>query len=76
MADPTEAKHEYGVRLVDWEELPRAHAIVAAVAHRAFKSRPVEDFAAKLVDGGVFADVKAQAHLAALADLGFSVWRL
>ena len=29
-----EAIHEYGVTLTPWAELPRADAIVAAVAHR------------------------------------------
>ena len=36
-ADAEEAMHEYGVRLVRWDDLPRADAIVAAVAHREFR---------------------------------------
>ena len=32
VALPDEAKHEYGVELIQWEHLPKANAIVAAVA--------------------------------------------
>jgi UDP-N-acetyl-D-galactosamine dehydrogenase len=34
IGDPAQAQHEYGVTLTPWERLPRASAIVAAVAHR------------------------------------------
>ena len=40
VADPVEAMHEYGVMLVPWDELPRADAIVSAVAHREFEHLP------------------------------------
>src|SRR5216117_833232 len=40
VANSDEAMHEYGVKLTPWHELPRAHAIVAAVAHAAFRQRP------------------------------------
>ena len=45
LADAQEAMHEYGVALRSWDELPRASAIVAAVAHDEFKRRPIDDFA-------------------------------
>jgi len=76
IASPAEALHEYGVRLVDWRDLPRAGAIVAAVAHRAFAERSVDDYAGKLAPGGVFIDVKGQADAAALRERGIDVWRL
>jgi UDP-N-acetyl-D-glucosamine/UDP-N-acetyl-D-galactosamine dehydrogenase len=71
-----EAMHEYGVPLVSWDALPRADAIVAAVAHREFAEMTAEDFGRKLVDGGVFIDVKAAFDDAALRRAGFVVWRL
>ena len=37
VADPEEAQREYGVELEPWDALPRASAIVAAVAHREFR---------------------------------------
>ncbi len=76
IADVAEARHEYGVDLVDWDALPRAHAIVAAVAHREFRERPLADFAGKLEKGGLYVDVKCQADAAALRALGVNVWRL
>lgn len=74
--DIDEAAHEYGVRLVGWEELPRADAIVAAVSHREFLNLGIEDFTKKLVKGGVFIDVKAAFDATQLRAAGISVWRL
>ena len=41
---PHEARHEYGIELESWDALPRARAIVAAVAHSDFKRRPTDDY--------------------------------
>ena len=75
-ADADEAMHEYGVRLLAWGDLPRADAIVAAVAHRRFLELDVEDFARKLIKGGAFVDVKAMFDAARLRAAGIGVWRL
>ncbi|MBK1612261.1 GDP-mannose dehydrogenase [Rubrivivax gelatinosus] len=75
-ADPEEAMHEYGVRLVSYEDLPRADAIVAAVAHREYAELSVEDLCKKLVKGGAFIDVKAAFETKALEAAGCRVWRL
>ena len=76
VAAPAEARHEYGVDLVAWDELPRASAIVSAVAHQALLERPVDHFVAKLRPGGVYADVKCTANAQVLQAQGFTVWRL
>jgi UDP-N-acetyl-D-galactosamine dehydrogenase len=76
VADAKEALHEYGVELVPWDRLPKAAAIVAAVAHRAFKGRPVADYLDKLAPDGVVTDVKSQFDAADLASRGVTVWRL
>jgi UDP-N-acetyl-D-galactosamine dehydrogenase len=76
IADPAEALREYGVQIRAWDSLPRARAIVAAVAHREYRRRPPEDYAAKLEPGGLFVDVKCQADASALRALGLTVWRL
>jgi UDP-N-acetyl-D-glucosamine/UDP-N-acetyl-D-galactosamine dehydrogenase len=76
VASPAEALHEYGVTLTPWNELPRAHAIVAAVAHADYKRRPVDDFVAGLEPGGLYVDVKCQADPEALRQRGVDVWRL
>ena len=76
VAEVEAAKHEYDVDLVAWDELPRADAIVAAVAHKALKARSADDYANKLVPGGLYVDVKSQADASALRELGVKVWRL
>ena len=76
VAAGSEAEHEYGVKLEAWEQLPRAHAVVAAVAHRQFASIDGSKLDAKLVPGGVFADVKCHFDAQALRNRGYVVWRL
>jgi UDP-N-acetyl-D-galactosamine dehydrogenase len=76
IASEAEAEHEYGIRLTAWDRLPRAVAIVLAVAHSGFKSRPVEEYVAKIAAGGVLMDVKGQADTLALQKQGIKVWRL
>ena len=76
VADAGEAMHEYGVTLTSWDGLPRAHAVVMAVAHREFGARPVTDYVGKLEPSGLFVDVKCQADAASLRAQGVSVWRL
>ncbi|MGE5097204.1 MAG: nucleotide sugar dehydrogenase [Betaproteobacteria bacterium] len=75
-ADAAAARHEYGIELVDWENLPRAAALILAVAHDEIVARPLEDFVSKLIPGGVLVDVKSQLDAAALAAQGVEVWRL
>jgi len=75
-ADPAEALHEYGVKLVPWADLPRADAIVAAVAHREYAALSVDELGKKLAKGGAFIDVKAEFDQGALAAAGYRVWRL
>ncbi|MFM9884869.1 MAG: nucleotide sugar dehydrogenase [Burkholderiales bacterium] len=76
IADVAEAGHEYGVKLKRWEELPKSQAVIGAVAHHVFNSFDVATVTEKLVPGGVFSDVKAQADASALTARGFCVWRL
>jgi UDP-N-acetyl-D-glucosamine/UDP-N-acetyl-D-galactosamine dehydrogenase len=76
LADAEEALHEYGVTLTPWDALPRADAIVAAVAHRGFAQRPLDELVGKLAPGGIYMDVKCQANAAALRARGVQVWRL
>jgi UDP-N-acetyl-D-galactosamine dehydrogenase len=71
-----EALSEYGVRLLAWGDLPRADAIVAAVAHREYESLTIEDIGRKLIKGGAFIDVKAAFDADGLRGAGFGLWRL
>ncbi|HET7832309.1 MAG TPA: nucleotide sugar dehydrogenase [Gallionella sp.] len=76
VADAEEALEEYGVELTPWEHLPKAHAVIAAVAHRSFLECSMEELQAKIVNGGVFMDVKSRFDANALRSLGYTVWRL
>ncbi len=76
VADPADARHEYGVELVAWDDLPTSAAIVAAVGHREFKERPTADFLSKLKKDGVVIDVKSMFERSAFAAAGIAFWRL
>ncbi len=76
LASAEEAQHEYGIELVAWDQLPRASAIVGAVAHSELLGRTVDELVGKLVPDGVFVDVKCSADAAALRSRGVTVWRL
>ena len=75
-AESEEAMHEYGVQLLPWADLPRADAIVAAVAHKEFAALSMEDFGKKLVKGGTFIDVKAAFDAKMIQAAGYKLWRL
>jgi len=74
--DPDEARQEYGLELVSWEELPLADATVVCVAHRQFRDMGAEKLSRKIARGGCFIDVKSQFDQKALTAAGFCVWRL
>jgi UDP-N-acetyl-D-galactosamine dehydrogenase len=76
VAKASEAQHEYGVELVTWEQLPRAGAIVAAVAHKELVGRPLDQMVGKLLPGGVYTDVKCTVDVDAMQSQGVKVWRL
>jgi UDP-N-acetyl-D-galactosamine dehydrogenase len=75
-ADAAEALHEYGVELTSWDDLPRADAIVAAVAHREYRALGIDQIVARLADGACFVDVKAAFAERELSARGVRVWRL
>jgi len=76
LAEPGEALHEYDVGLLSWDELPKADAIVMAVAHRQYLSRPATDFLAKVKENGCFIDVMARFDRDELKAAGLRVCRL
>jgi UDP-N-acetyl-D-galactosamine dehydrogenase len=74
--DPKEAVHEYGIELAPWDALPRADALVAAVAHKQFLALSPAQLAEKVAANGCVMDVKARLDASALRAAGLSVWRL
>ena len=76
LADPAQAEHEYGIALVDWDALPRADALILAVAHKAYRARDAGDFLGKLAPAGCVLDIKGALDLDALRRAGCFCWRL
>src|SRR5262245_4680968 len=66
-AEAADAKHEYGLELAAWDELPRAEALVLAVAHSEFLKMPFDRLAEKVVPGGCVIDVKSALDREAVA---------
>ena len=75
-AKADEALHEYGVNLLPLGDLPRADAVVAAVAHREYAVLTLDQIGNHLIDGGAFIDVKAAFDSPGLLARGYRVWRL
>ena len=80
-ADPEVAKHEYGVELVPFEELPKADCIIVAVGHNAFRGMSMMQlkgmFKPELADEEkVIIDVKSLYRMDELKASGMRFWRL
>ncbi len=80
-ADPYVAKHEYGVDLVPFEELPKADCIIVAVGHNEFRSMSMMQLKALFKDGiedeeKVLVDVKSLYRMDELKASGIRFWRL
>ena len=76
IADSDECRHEYGIGLTPWAELPQASAVVAAVAHQSYKTMGLAALLGKLRPAGVFADVKSAYEPGPVREAGHVLWRL
>ena len=76
VADVAEARHEYGIELTPWDKLPKAKAIVFAVAHQAFVTQSVGRISGLMKPDGVLIDVKCAVDAQAYRAAGVDVWRL
>lgn len=76
IADPAEAEREYGVSLTAMNELKPAAAVVAAVAHKAYKSLSTERLLGLMNSNPVLIDVQGIYNRQALEKAGMRVWRL
>lgn len=76
LADPLEAEHEYGLKLVPAADLRPADAVILAVAHQAYLDAGWEGIANLLVDGCGFAyDVKGRLPRVGIPE-GITLYRL
>jgi UDP-N-acetyl-D-galactosamine dehydrogenase len=80
-ADAAVAKHEYGVDLVAWENVPKADCVIVAVGHNEFRSMSMMQlkglFKENIPDGEkVLVDVKSLYRIDELKASGMRFWRL
>ena len=80
-ADPAVAKHEYGVELVSWENIPKADCVIVAVGHNEYRSMSMMQikglFKSDIPDGEkVLIDVKSLYRMDELQASGMRFWRL
>lgn len=76
MADPQEAAHEYQVTLTDWDQLPKAQAVVLAVSHQQYRQMRAAEFGSLLASNGILMDVKSSLDRHELDQEAIPCWRL
>ncbi len=75
LADPAEAKREYGLELCEMSALRQLDGLILAVPHRGFRENGFAATLASLSPGGVFVDVKSVVD-PALIPAGITYWGL
>ena len=76
VADAGEAHHEYGIDLHPLTPLPRAEAVIVAVAHRQIRALTPATLVAAVGSGAPCLDLKGVYDRQALLDAGLVGWRL
>jgi UDP-N-acetyl-D-glucosamine/UDP-N-acetyl-D-galactosamine dehydrogenase len=59
LADTHEVEQEYGIHLVDWQELSDLDGLILAVSHRSYLETPLSQLLSCIRSGGVLMDVKS-----------------
>ena len=79
-ADADVAKQEYGVDLLDFEQLPKADCVIVAVGHNQFRSMSMMQLKSLFKEGKdeekVLIDVKSLYRMDELKASGMRFWRL
>ena len=76
IADPHAALEEYGIQLINLNEMTEVEAVIAAVAHHAIVTMDLSQFIAHIAPRTPFIDVKSAFTREHLEKYGFKVWRL
>ncbi len=74
--DPEEAQEEFGIQLTPNENLPRASAVILAVAHKMYRDWIPQEWLKLLLTQGVVTDVKNVVPAKQLEESGYLVWKL
>lgn len=80
-ADTEVAKHEYGVELIPWEDVPKADCVIIAVGHNEYRNMSVMQLKGLFKDDikdeeKVLIDVKSLYRMDELKASGMRFWRL
>lgn len=76
VVDPIDVRGQCGLKLHDWDELPRADALVLAVAHRKLVDLPPAALLQKIARNGCLVDVKSALDPEPFRRADINVWRL
>lgn len=76
LADPVEAKHEYGVTLTPMKQLQNASALIFAVAHDEYKKIDLDQAKKMMGPNPVLIDVKHLFNPSGAKAAGIRFWRL
>lgn len=68
LADSEEAQLEYGIELIDWQQLSHLDAMILAVPHKAYLEMPSQKLLGSLHHNGVLIDVKSALDPATLPE--------
>ncbi len=76
LADASEAKRFYNVKLSPWDELSGLDAVIIAVAHAYYKSLPLEKIISILNSNSYIIDIKSILDASKVREAGIKYWRL
>ena len=76
LASSADVKHEYGIDLVDFDQLNNLNAIILAVPHKEYQSLDPQHLKKQFATQPIIIDVKSILDRDAFKQAGFTVWRL
>ncbi|MBN1684177.1 MAG: nucleotide sugar dehydrogenase [Gammaproteobacteria bacterium] len=76
LADPEEAKGEYHIDLLKWDQIPQVDALIIAVAHDDYLNMNLQDYVKKLRKPRLIIDVKSILDRDNARENDIHLWRL
>lgn len=76
IADPAEIKHEYGIDVVSFEDIPQCDIVVLASPHKELLNMEFSKIYSKIHFGGTFVDVKGKIPQVMFSKSSVKHWRL
>ena len=76
LADKEAAQKEYGINLMEWDDIKNMDAIIIATAHTQYKKVAIEEYKSKLAENGCIIDVKSILPTDEIKSHDIKFWRL